>query len=100
MAGEDLTLEKLRAAERLGGVEQEIKLLVELKRVEHQHMTEILSRISRTLYGDGTEGGLVTSVSNHTQTLKVLTGVLWAMATVLISLGLKAVFDKLIMGLG
>ena len=106
MSVDDLTLEKLKISERLGSVENEIKALVELKKVEHSYMQEIsqqqqilLTKIAQTVYGNGTEG-LTTRVSKHDQTLKVLTGMMWAIASVTISLGIKAVFDRVVLGVG
>lgn len=98
-AAEDLTLEKLKIEERLRGVEQSLTTLVTLKESEDKHFEQLLMRMSKTLYGNGHEG-LTTTVSNHTQSLRVVTGLMWAMATVLISLGMKAVWDKLVMGIG
>ena len=91
----ELTLEKLQIAERLGAVESEIKALVELKKLEHTHMVSLLERVTKTIYGNGSEG-LTTVVSKHTQSLMWLTRVMWSMAASLIALGVKAMFDKLV----
>jgi|SRR3990167_800368 len=96
---EELTLEKLRVSERVQSLEDAIKNLIVLKERDHRDLQAMLQRHDRALYGNGQEG-LITRFSKHEQSLTVLTRVLWAMATVLISLGLKAVFDKLVLGVG
>ena len=107
----ELTLEKSRVVERLGEVEssiqsvhQEIKALIELKKLEHSHFREIIDsqallmkQIAGTVYGNG-QPGLKQTVSGHALTLKLLIWVMTITCGTTLTLGIKAVFETVVKG--
>ena len=98
-------------AERLGAMEQsiqsvhqEIKALIELKKLEHAHFREIvdsqaklMAQITGTIYGNGAKG-LKQTTSEHTLMLKLLLWVMTVTCGTTLTLGIKAVFETLVKG--
>ena len=58
---------------------------------------KIWDRITATVYGNG-QSGLTTRMTSTERNLNLLNKIMWSMAATLLALGIKAIFDKLVMG--
>lgn len=93
-----------RFEKRVAAMEMQLAELSTLAKSDHNHFRQILeqqskwlARISASIYGNGQQG-LKTVVGAHDQTLKLMLWVMAATCGTTLTLGIKAVFDTVVLG--